>query len=272
MGVSITYPGDLPNLNDPATFNVRALAFLTWVTGSNPDQLLGALADMDARDFFSVQSSPTDTTTGRVLLNRAHGLGETSAAPNPASLDTVTAIGFYRYTSSSTGAPSSAGVVLHMTRLASANASGFLQIAFGIGSQVFVRHLTNTVGPEWSAWTEIFTKANILGTVSQSGGVPTGAVIERGDNANGRYVRFADGLQICTATLTSSAAADTVWTYPAAFAGVDGFAFAPAIGAPRIANPATSGVTNTTLTFNVWTITAARAANSVLITATGRWF
>ena len=37
-----------------------------------------------------------------------------------------------------------------------------------------------------------------VGTVSQSGGVPTGAIIERGSNANGEYVRYADGTQICT--------------------------------------------------------------------------
>lgn len=39
--------------------------------------------------------------------------------------------------------------------------------------------------------------ADIVGTVSQSGGVPTGAIVERGSNANGEYVRFADGTQIC---------------------------------------------------------------------------
>lgn len=41
-----------------------------------------------------------------------------------------------------------------------------------------------------------FRRGNILGTVSQAGGVPTGAIIERGSNANGAYVRFADGTQI----------------------------------------------------------------------------
>ena len=38
----------------------------------------------------------------------------------------------------------------------------------------------------------------LVGTVSESGGVPTGAIIERGSNANGSYARFADGTQICT--------------------------------------------------------------------------
>ncbi|MCQ2994005.1 hypothetical protein NLO95_07730 [Pseudomonas syringae] len=39
--------------------------------------------------------------------------------------------------------------------------------------------------------------AAMVGTVSQTSGVPTGAIIEQGANANGRYVRFADGTQIC---------------------------------------------------------------------------
>ena len=34
---------------------------------------------------------------------------------------------------------------------------------------------------------------NILGPVSQSGGIPDGAIIERGSNANGRFTKYADG-------------------------------------------------------------------------------
>lgn len=49
---------------------------------------------------------------------------------------------------------------------------------------------------------EFYKRANILGTVSQSVGVPTGAIIERGSNANGEYVRYADGTQICWRTVT----------------------------------------------------------------------
>lgn len=43
---------------------------------------------------------------------------------------------------------------------------------------------------------------NLLGTVSEAAGVPTGAVIEKGSNAQGDFVRFADGTQICTANVT----------------------------------------------------------------------
>jgi hypothetical protein len=51
--------------------------------------------------------------------------------------------------------------------------------------------------------------ASILGAVSQSAGVPTGAIIERGSNANGEYARFADGTQICTYKHTFTGAINT---------------------------------------------------------------
>lgn len=42
-----------------------------------------------------------------------------------------------------------------------------------------------------------YSRGNLLGAVSENAGQPTGAVIERGQNASGDYVRFADGTQIC---------------------------------------------------------------------------
>lgn len=54
--------------------------------------------------------------------------------------------------------------------------------------------------------TGFYKKSNVLGPVGQSAGVPTGAVIERGSNSNGEYVRFADGTQICFGTYNSATA------------------------------------------------------------------
>ncbi|KPP86569.1 MAG: Protein of unknown function (DUF2793) [Rhodobacteraceae bacterium HLUCCO07] len=77
-----------------------------------------------------------------------------------------------------------------------------------------------------------YSPGNLLGTVSQSSGDPTGAVIERGSNSNGEYVRFADGTQICWYDLNVGKiddgggtgtrddpyySANVSWTYPAAF-------------------------------------------------------
>lgn len=62
----------------------------------------------------------------------------------------------------------------------------------------------------WNDWQTAYSNGSILGAVSQVGGVPTGAIIERGSNANGEYVRFADGAQICYGTNASLTTADTV--------------------------------------------------------------
>lgn len=81
-----------------------------------------------------------------------------------------------------------------------------------------------------TAAAEFYRRGNILGAVSLAGGVPTGAIIERGSNANGEYVRFADGTQICFGV--SSMTTDTAYgstglfyaltpaltTFPASFA------------------------------------------------------
>ncbi|MBU2994090.1 DUF2793 domain-containing protein [Octadecabacter sp. B2R22] len=67
-----------------------------------------------------------------------------------------------------------------------------------------------------------YVKSTVIGTVSQTGGVPTGAIVETGSNVNGDYVRFADGSQICTTTLTldysGTARLSGTWTYPISFA------------------------------------------------------
>ena len=69
---------------------------------------------------------------------------------------------------------------------------------------------------------------NVVGTVNLSDGVPSGAIIERGGNANGEYIKFADGTMVCClsnfnipATLLS-ANFSRVCNLPAVFASIDG--------------------------------------------------
>jgi len=88
-------------------------------------------------------------------------------------------------------------------------------------------------GSAWSSWSKVYSQASVLGTVSQSGGTPTGELIERGSNANGEYVRFADGTQICCSgdwsqdVMTAAgalyrSATPTIWTFPASFYSANG--------------------------------------------------
>ena len=123
---------------------------------------------------------------------------------------------------------------------------------------------------------------DIVGTVAQSGGVPTGAIVERGTNANGEYVRFADGTQICWITSIAGEGPDTasgnvfmgdvvVWTFPAAFSS----------------NPTKSGVANsstrwlaiangasatTEAQFRVFSTGSSAAGGTPQLMAVGRWF
>lgn len=66
-----------------------------------------------------------------------------------------------------------------------------------------------------------YSRTNILATVTQSGGVPTGGIISTGTGANGRWTMFADGTLICeftnTVTIANATAAQYTWTFPATF-------------------------------------------------------
>ena len=49
---------------------------------------------------------------------------------------------------------------------------------------------------------DLYGRDSILGTVSETAGVPTGAVIESGSNSDGEYTKYADGRVIATALVT----------------------------------------------------------------------
>lgn len=56
-----------------------------------------------------------------------------------------------------------------------------------------------------------YTKANAIGFVGLAGGLPTGALFERGSNANGEYAKFTDGTMICTFSRTRTQAVATAF-------------------------------------------------------------
>lgn len=122
---------------------------------------------------------------------------------------------------------------------------------------------------------------NVLGAVSEAAGVPTGAVIERGSNGNGDYVKFADGTLICTSPVFSADATTAVgslygwaasqtWTFPAVFSG-----------APHVSSGGTDDAmqswgtaqTPTVADTEVNVMSAVSATgSSVSFVAIGRWF
>lgn len=69
-----------------------------------------------------------------------------------------------------------------------------------------------------------YSPGNLLGAVSQTAGVPQGAALERGSDANGEYMRLADGTQVCTGkidlTVNQFNNMTGSWTFPQGFADV----------------------------------------------------
>ena len=145
---------------------------------------------------------------------------------------------------------------------------------------------------------EVYISGNILGTVSQSGGVPTGAIIERGSNANGEFVKYADGTLICSVrglTLSQVFAniMETAWVFPVSFINTTNLSTSMSIrnnaanlvgftgwSVEQVRQRMTSSYANTTLSttsvrvgqnFNQ-VVPDGATLTDVCATAIGRWF
>lgn len=153
-----------------------------------------------------------------------------------------------------------------------------------LSGAVLIASTLNVVGSISSGGHLVYTRGNLVGTVSQSGGTPTGAVVERGSNANGTYVRFADGTQICEHaiawadinTATASGVFATTgtlsWTFPAAFATTPAFTTATPANFGGTWGGAGSTTNSTTGVYTGFSNTSYTGAFNMNVFATGRWF
>lgn len=125
-----------------------------------------------------------------------------------------------------------------------------------------------------------FRRGNILATVTESAGVPTGGLIERGSNANGEYVRFADGTQICWNTAIAGEGPNTAvgvlfygdlqtWTFPAAFSASPA-KFASSTNSTRFVSIVGTGTTS--CQYREMSPSTSATAVDCQLMAVGRWF
>ena len=113
---------------------------------------------------------------------------------------------------------------------------------------------------------------NYAASAGTTAAVPVGVVVSRGSNANGEYVRYHDGTQICWATVNGGAALRT-WTFPAAFSysvGASATALRTASTTARIAiiRTLSTGALDTAVFDTSFNLTA----DPILCTAFGRWY
>lgn len=206
-------------------------------------------------------------------------LTQTGAATGNVTLNTAISPGQFAYIFSDPNAPVASSGVVTVQRSGSAS---IRQIAQPNNSNLSFQRFSQDTGASWSPWRPMYTTENILGTVALAGGVPTGAILERGSNANGSYLRLADGTQLCWHQITSSQAINTAimggfrtvglfWTYPAAFSAT------PLVQAMPVAMTAfgavlTNAGSNLQQQFAVTAVTSQTAANRTInLFASGNW-
>ena len=153
----------------------------------------------------AAQTSPTDTTPGALMAVGAFGLGwGMQVGPNsPDSLTGPFNGGCFAALSNNDawsnnpyGGTNNNWWKIISCKMGSNNYA--LQLAQAYGGQnqgtLFVRSIE---GGTLTPWRLLYSQSTIIGSVSQSGGVPTGALVETGSNANGRYRKHADGTLEC---------------------------------------------------------------------------
>lgn len=164
----------------------------------------------------AVQSDPEDGTPGRLMAVGAFGLGGSAILYGASDdlNDLPPNSHFFRFDAGSSLPANTPfdgfGAGYQIYRSNSLRIQVVHQFSGSNNANTYMRSRTSE---GWGPWVLSYDQSTILGSVSQVAGEPTGALVERGSNANGEYVRFADGTQFCT---NSNAA---ITTAPAPFAG-----------------------------------------------------
>jgi hypothetical protein len=215
----------------------------------------------------AVQAGPADATPGRLLAVGAFGLGgPLPLAGNIAATDGSLAPGLWSYDTGagSTGGPAGVtrGALLMTRRAAAAGETQLLVVEEGGAATPPGLVLSRArSGGAWSAWL-------------------SGAAVETGANANGEWLRFANGVQECwSPNLVSDTpvavgalwrSGPLAWTFPAAFAA------APVVSPANVNSPGTNWGTARAVSAlageGVIFSTASLLGRSLRLRAIGRWF
>jgi hypothetical protein len=267
--------GHQVKVNKNAAADTASLLYQTGFSGRAEMGLAGSddftvKVSADGSAWFD--SVVADRTSGRVRLPGGARLPNGTAAAPSIGFDASPTTGAYRAAADQIGL-ATAGVARLLLGTAAC------QIDLPLTGTAVVSSATDAtagrvlkVGAGWQQLdATLYRPGNILGTVSQTAGVPTGAIIQRGTGANGEFVRYADGTQICTHTLAGSTTAAVTWTFPAAF-----------IAVPSVTGTAQAVVLSCVMLDAVPTVTAAtlstrdkadaRRADTMRLLAVGRWF
>lgn len=234
-------------LDTPAEFNTKAFNLL----GALPDFVTEANAlstDVNAKSSTATSAASAASSSATSASNSAAAAASSATS---ASNYATSAAG-----SAASASSSAASALSDANRAEAAAATVDLPSAAGNALKLLRQNSGNTA-------LEYFS---MVGPVSQSGGAPTGAIVERSVNANGEYVRFADGTQICW----HSFAGGSSWTYPASFSDTARVVLTPFSSLPRVVATQNNAATGTDT--NQWDLSGSVQTSVVRGISIGRWF
>ncbi len=245
-----------------------------WLTALAVDPVSGQVTGQ------AVQQDVFDATPGRLMTVGGFGMGGQMPSCPDDDLDQAPAGSICKFDVGDVNKPGPANAA-GMVQTLQWSGTTWLQKAhlFFPGSHTNRVYHRVKQGTEWQPWQETVSQASLLGPVAQSGGVPTGAVIERGATADGAYVRFADGTQICTHDAPAqasdvasgalfSAGSDAGWTFPQPFAAPPVVSGQMAGGAGWVAVGDSSAAD---AQYRRWSAVSEAAPAPLRLMAVGRW-
>jgi len=124
----------------------------------------------------------------------------------------------------------------------------------------------------------VYSRTDIVGTVTESGGIPTGSIIESGSNANGNFIKYADGTMVCDMPYFSVPSGGAVWTFPIVFVGsfpaiTHGITLSGGVATGTPLMSETHGPSLTKVIALIYDVAGVFAGTEeVTLTARGRWF
>jgi hypothetical protein len=287
----------LPDRSDPATFADRADNFVAWMNTIANEINGGALGATFVNGTVSAPSvrGNTDTDTGlnflgsdvlqlvtggvqRIRVSSAealidHGLrvSITLAVSASNALDTLAAGNqIVRVTSANVatvnGPSGASGGVVEQQYFGVDNIAQVYSEVAGTSPRQWFRVWQASA---WTAWRQIYNQASAVGTVSQSSSIPTGALIERGNNANGTFFRFAGGLQVCFGS-GNTVSGQVTWTYPATFSSAPEVFVSP-VSALDQRSATTGSIGSGSVVIYGWTTVGAAWDGQIRRVAVGVW-